>query len=90
MLLAGLLIYRKEIVQKEFFLRRISLLSLHLYAVICILAKIKAAMSQGKNVAEDMDMLAYFLEEARQSRRDNKHFFPSKKERLHRKIMKNL
>ena len=35
-----------------------------------MLAKVEAARKSGRNIPPDLDVLAYFLEEARQARRD--------------------
>jgi acyl-CoA dehydrogenase family protein 9 len=86
MLCVGMLIYGKKIQNKQFFLRRLTNLSLYLFGIISVLAKIDAHRKMGKDVSEDLKILAYFVEEARQVRRDNTRLLRSKKETLHRKI----
>lgn len=86
MLLAGMIIYGRRIRDKQFVLRRITELSLHLYGIICILAKIEAAKKTGRDVSEDLTVLAYFMEEVRQSRKADKGLFPTRKDSLHKKI----
>jgi acyl-CoA dehydrogenase family protein 9 len=86
MLCVGMLIYGKKIQNKQFFLRRLTNLSLYLFGIISVLAKIDAAQKMGRDVSEDLKILAYFVEEARQVRKDNARLLRSKKEALHRKI----
>ncbi len=86
MIHAGLLLYGKKIQDKQFFLRRITNLSLYLYGILCVLARVDAAMKMGRDVSEDLDVLAYFVEEARQSRKRDTRLFRSRQEALHKKI----
>jgi acyl-CoA dehydrogenase family protein 9 len=86
MILAGFLIYGESITRKEFFLRRISNLSLYVYGIIVVLAKLEAARKSGRPINTELNILAYFLEEARQARKLNQHVFSTRQERLHRKI----
>jgi len=86
MILAGFLIYGESITCKEFFLRRISNLSLYVYGIIVVLAKIEAARKSGRPINTELNILAYFLEEARQTRKLNQRVFSTRQERLHRKI----
>jgi acyl-CoA dehydrogenase family protein 9 len=86
MILAGFLIYGESITRKEFFLRRISNLSLYVYGIIVVLAKLEADRKSGRPINTELNILAYFLEEARQARKLNQHVFSTRQERLHRKI----
>ena len=88
MLHAGLLIYGRKIEDKQFFLRRITTLSLYLYATLSVLARLEAEEKTGKDVSEDLKLLDYFLEEARQSRKRNKGLFQPRQEALHKKVFK--
>ncbi len=90
MILIGFLIYGQSITHKEFFLRRITTLSLYLYGVIAILAKLEAARKSGRSTESDLNILAYFLEEARQVKKHNLHIFPTRQERLHKKISSEI
>jgi acyl-CoA dehydrogenase family protein 9 len=83
---AGLLIYGEKIFRREFLLRRITDLSLHMYGILAALARIDAARKAGKKVSEDIDLLNYFTEESRLARRRSTALLPSRKERLNRKI----
>ena len=90
MILAGFLIYGRSITQKQFFLRRITTLSLYLYGIIAVLAKVEAARKSGHAIAADLDILAYFLEEARLSRKLNRRLFSTRREKLHHKITSEI
>jgi len=90
MILAGFLIYGESITRKEFFLRRISTLSLYVYGIIAVLAKLEAARKSGRPIDTELDILAYFLEEARQTRKLNQRVFSTRQERLHRKITREI
>jgi acyl-CoA dehydrogenase family protein 9 len=90
MILIGFLIYGRSVTRKEFFLRRITTLSLYLYGVIAVLAKLEAARKSGRSTESDLNILAYFLEEARQVKKHNLHIFPTRQERLHEKISSEI
>lgn len=89
-ILAGFLIYGRAITKKQFFLRRITTLSLYLYGVIAVLAKVEAARKSGRAIAADLDILAYFLEEARQAQKLNRRLFSTRQEKLHNKITSEI
>jgi len=90
MILAGFLIYGESITRKEFFLRRITTLSLYVYGIIVVLAKLAAARKSGRPIDSELNILAYLLEEARQARKLNQRVFPTRQERLHRKITSEI
>jgi len=90
MILAGFLIYGESITRKEFFLRRITTLSLYVYGIIVVLAKLAAARKSGRPIDSELNILAYLLEEARQARKLNQRVFPNRQERLHRKITSEI
>ncbi len=87
---AGLLIYGEKIQNKQFFLRRITNLSLHLYGLVAVLAKIDGAKKMGRDISEDLRILSYFLEVARQSRKRDKRLFRSRKEALHKNVAESI
>jgi acyl-CoA dehydrogenase family protein 9 len=90
LLYAGLLLYGKRIQDRQFLLRRITNLSLYLYGIVCILARVEAAKKMGRDVSEDLQVLAYFVEEARQSRKSDRGLFLTKKELLHKKVFQAI
>jgi acyl-CoA dehydrogenase family protein 9 len=90
MIVIGLLIHGRSLGQKEFFLRRLTTLSLYLYAIISVLAGLEAARRSGRSIKSELAVLAYFLEEARRVRKLNRHVFPTRQEKLHRKIISEI
>ncbi|MGD8372289.1 MAG: acyl-CoA dehydrogenase family protein, partial [Syntrophobacterales bacterium] len=90
MIHAGLLFYGRKIQDKQFFLRRITNLSLYLYGIISVVARVEAAERMGRDVSEDLTILGYFLEEARQSKKRDKRFFSSRQEALHKKVFSDV
>ena len=90
MILVGFLIYGESITRQEFFLRRISTLSLYVYGIIAVLAKLEAARKSGRRIKAELNILAYFLEEARHTRKLNQRVFSTRQERLHREISSEI
>ena len=90
MVLTGFLVYGRSISQKQFFLRRVTTLSLYLYAIIAMLARVEAGRNAGRNISADLDVLAYFLEEARMARKLNRQLFPVRQEKLHHRIASEI
>jgi acyl-CoA dehydrogenase family protein 9 len=86
----GLLIYGKKVQNKQFFLRRLTNLSLYLFGILSVLAKIDKEQKMGRDVSRDLKLLAYIVEEARQVRKDNRRLISSKKEALQKKIFKEI
>jgi acyl-CoA dehydrogenase family protein 9 len=82
----GLLFYGKNILRREFFLRRMTDLSLYAFGILAALARIDAARKAGKRVSEDIDLLNFFVEETRQVRRRSAFLFASRRERLNKRI----
>jgi len=83
---AGLFVYGAKIFRQEFLLRRITDLSLRMYGILAALARIDATRKTGQKVSDDIDLLNYFVEESKQARRCSTAIFPSRKERLNKKI----
>jgi acyl-CoA dehydrogenase family protein 9 len=90
MLNLGLLVHGKKMMGKEFFLRRITHLSLDLFAILSILARLKAEKERRQDVRQDLKVLAYFLEEAKVYRRVNRRFFKNRKEILHKSLFRDI
>ncbi len=83
-------IHGKKIGEKEFLLRRITHLSLDTFALLSVAALINDRKAQGNPTTNEMNLLAYLLEEAKLRRRENRRFFTNRKEKLHRKIFSEL
>ena len=86
----GLLRYGGKIFKKEFFLRKITHLSLYFYGLLAALVKIENSEKSGVDIDEDLKLLAYFVEEARESRARNKTPFSTRKEQLHEEIVAEM
>jgi hypothetical protein len=65
-------------------------LSIYLYGVIAVLARLEAAQRSGRSIKSELGVLAYFLEEARQVRNLNRHVFSTRQEKLHHKIISEI
>ncbi len=87
-IITGFLFYGEKVLQRQFFLRRITYFSLYFFGIIAMLARIESIRKAGGRVAEDLKLLAFFVEEARKYRRQNKRLFSYKKELIHKKIFK--
>ncbi len=90
MIHAGLLRYGEKIFEKEFFLRKITNLSLYFYGLLAGLIKIENSEKSGNTIDEDLKLLAYFAEEARENRDRNRMLFSSRKERLHKEVVADI
>ncbi|GLI36400.1 acyl-CoA dehydrogenase family protein [Desulforhabdus amnigena] len=90
MLFAAMLIHGKKIPQKEFLLRRITALSLYLFGILAVLSKFSTAQKAGALKKEDLHLLDYFLEEAREVRRENRRIFSSPKEKAHERVFLDI
>lgn len=88
LLCAGTLIYGKKIAEREFFLRRITTLSVYMFGILALLSD--AMRREGGASGEDLCVLRYFVEEAGEVRRQNNRLFDSKKERLHGAVFRDL
>lgn len=87
LLLAGLLFYGKkiqrgEIGKREYFFRRITTLSTYSFGLLCLLSELDKKHQAGGLTQKDLDILACFTAEAAEVRKQNRHFFDSRKERL--------
>jgi acyl-CoA dehydrogenase family protein 9 len=90
MLHGGLLLHGRKVLEKEFFLRRVTTLSVYLYGILSVLARLEAARQAGKDVTRERRLLDYFLAEARQARKVNCRVLSSRQESLQQKIFRDL
>jgi acyl-CoA dehydrogenase family protein 9 len=87
---AGLLLYGKKITRKQYFLRKVTLLSLHLYAAVSAMAVMNTRQNAGKDISGDLLLLSCFLDEAQRQKKENSFFSLKRKERLNRKIIAKI
>jgi acyl-CoA dehydrogenase family protein 9 len=90
MLLLGLLFYGEKAGEREYFLRRVTTLSLYLFGILAVLAKMTADRSAGILNDGERKILGYFLEEAEEAGRESAMVFSTKKERLGAAIFREL
>ena len=90
LILVGLMIYGRKITEKQFYLRRITFLSFYLYGLLTLTARLSSKQKDGSDLSEDMDILAYFMEEARSYQRHNGTIHGSIRERLHKRVFRHL
>lgn len=90
MLVFGLLTHGKNVGEKQFFLRRISTLSVYCFGILCVLAKISADSRAGLDSKENIKLLSYYIEEARETRRGSVKYFDTAMERLSGSIFKSI
>ena len=88
-LYAGLVVYGKEISRKEFLLRRITTLSLHVYGTLALLARYH---QEHKGDPDPGGLLVFkaFLEEGRRARKDCRNFLETKLDALTRQVFHHL
>lgn len=93
MVFLGLLFHGRKIFEKEFLLRRISTLSLYTFGILAVLSSMAADRREGATESsrqEHLNLLHYFLEEAKEVRCKNKGLLDSRKEGIHGRIFKDL
>jgi acyl-CoA dehydrogenase family member 9 len=90
LLLLGSAVYGEKAFRKQFFLRRVTTLSLYLYGLLAVLARLASEENAGQLKKDDLTLLGYFLEEAKESRKQNRKIFDSRKERLTTSVAKAL
>lgn len=86
----GMLIYGKKIINKEFYLRRITRLSISLFGLLSVSLRINTNINNTTDLDRKMNILCYMLEESKRVFKENIGFTPTKIERLHPKIIKIL
>lgn len=87
---AGLLRYGRKIMNQEFLLKRITLLSLHTFTILSILARITALKKAGMNVARDIEIMSYFVAMARDNRIQGKLSTIPERINLHQRIFQKI
>jgi hypothetical protein len=90
MLIAGLLLYGRKLSEKQFYLRRITHLSLDLFATLALLSRIETARLRGRSVADDLNLLDFFVSAAKNARRADSFRSAFRRERIHAKVAAGL
>ena len=90
LLAAGFRRYGKNIGAQEFYLRRMTHLSLSLFWLVCAVAMERQRHPAGDYPREELDLLEYLVEEAREVQAHDGRIARSRKERLHDRLMTAL
>ncbi len=90
MLLAGMVYYGRDIAKHEFYLRRVTELSVQVFILISALAFIERMGNEGRNIWHYLDFLEYYLAEIQSTARGASRVRPDLKEKLHHKILKGF
>lgn len=90
LILTGIMIHGRNITEKQFYLRRITFLSFYLYGLLALTARLSSKKKDGSDPSEEMDILAFLMEEARSYQRHNGIIHGSIKERLHKRVFRHL
>ncbi len=86
----GLLKYGKGIVSREFYLRRVTRLSMALYSILATLAFIDSRRTGGEDVSTDVNLLGYLTEEASEVLRTDFRITDNRRESLTGKIFADI
>jgi acyl-CoA dehydrogenase family protein 9 len=87
LMVGGVFFFGRRLLQKQFLLRRITYLSIYLFGLLAALAQIESIRKTGKDCQKEMQLLAFFTEEARLFRKHHSKLFVTRKERLHNRII---
>ena len=90
MLLAGLIYYGKNVLKREFFLRRVTNLSVQVFLLLSSLAFIDKVRQEGGDIGQYLNFLAYYLSDIQPSGCGASRVRPDLKEKLHHKVFKAL
>ncbi|MGZ3579784.1 MAG: acyl-CoA dehydrogenase family protein [Syntrophales bacterium] len=90
MLLLGIIFHGKKVVERQFFLRRMTTLSLYAFGVLSVLAKVSGDMKAGVPKSGDLNLLKYFLAEAKEARCNSTRISDTKKEKLGAAVFHDL
>ena len=93
MLLAGMIYYGGSVLKREFYLRRVTDLSVQAFILISSIAFIDKTRQEGNDINEYLEylnFLDYYLAEIQTPRRSASRVRPDLKEKLHHKVFKAL
>ncbi|MFP4565873.1 MAG: acyl-CoA dehydrogenase family protein [Spirochaetaceae bacterium] len=79
--------YRKKVTEHEFLLRRITWLSLSLFWLVASVTALKRRFPDGDYPADELALLDYLVEEAREVQERDGHFKPDGLESAHHAVM---
>ena len=86
----GLLFYGKGISERQFLLRRISLLSVYYLAIVAVVARLNALPRRDPRTGTDLSLLALLIDEALRFKRANRRLGSGPSETLIQRIFTRL
>ncbi len=90
MLLAGLIYYGGDVSKREFFLRRVTDLSVQAFLLLSSIAFIHKMRLEGCDIGESLNFLAYYLADIQSPACGASRVRPDLKEKLHHKVFEAL
>ena len=90
MLLAGVIYYGRDVHKREFFLRRVTDLSVQSFLLLSSIAFIHKMRLEGCDIGESLNFLAYYLADIQSPVCRSSRIRPDLKEKLHHKIFEAL
>jgi hypothetical protein len=90
LLAAGLRLYGGRIPGQEFFLRRMTNISMSVFWLLASVWDIKRRHPDGVYPSEELDLVSYLIEEALETQARDGRVPPSRKEAIHKSIVKAL
>ena len=90
LMIVGIFLYRRDIIHHQFFLRRITNLSLYFYGILSMLARIHNSLMTGEDVTKDLTLLSLFTEKAQRFKKQNGRFLSYKQDRLIKTVFNEL
>ncbi len=90
LMIVGIFLYRRDIIHHQFFLRRITNLSLYFYGILSMLARIHNALMTGEDVTKDLTLLSLFTEKAQRFKKQSGRFLSYKQDRLIKTVFNGL
>jgi acyl-CoA dehydrogenase family protein 9 len=82
--------YRKQVTEHEFLLRRITRLSLSLFSLVSSVTALRRRFPDGAYPEEELALLDYLVEEAKEIQKQDGHFKPNDLEKAHHEVMKHI
>lgn len=86
----ALLIHGKRVAGKEFLLRRITRMSVGVFGILSALAQVELSRKGGGDGEREMRLLRYYLEEVGEEMATLDRLFDSRREKIHRHIVRDL
>ena len=86
LIIMGMVYYNEQVIHHQYFLRRITTLSVHVYGMLAQLRRIQSLKLNGRDILEEEKILDYFIEKSREVFKLNNFLKPSKMEGINKNI----